>query len=209
MTSSRTEQRLQRVAARCSDDPARAILGLLHPPILRILAEGRPATVDELAAVTSRPAEQITEMLRRVRPIELDSDGSVLGLGLTLLPTTHRVQLPGRHHLLYAWCAPDALILPSVIGEAAYVTSPCHATHQPITVELSGEAVTRFDPPSAVVSFVLSPDRGDLRGTGCGHQNLFASAEAAADCLITHPDCEVIPVAQAFGLLAEARAACA
>jgi len=30
VTSSRTEQRLQRVAARCSDDPARAILGLLH-----------------------------------------------------------------------------------------------------------------------------------------------------------------------------------
>lgn len=209
MTSSKTEQRLQQVASRCSDDPARAILGLLHPPILRILAEGRPATVDELASVISQPAEHITEMLRRVRPIELDSDGSVLGLGLTLLPTAHRVQLPGRQHLLFAWCAPDALILPSVIGERARVTSPCHVTDQPITVELSSEAVTSVDPPTAVVSFILSPDRADLRGTGCDHQNLFWSEKAAAEWLVTHPDGEVIPVAQAFDLLAEARAACA
>lgn len=208
VTSSKTERRLQQTAAGCADDPARVILGLLHPPILRILADGRPATVDELAAVTSRPAEQITEMLRRVHPIELDSDGSVLGLGLTLLPTAHRVEFPGRQRLLYAWCAPDALILPAVIGESAHVTSPCQATQQPITVELSSDAATSVDPPTAVVSFVLSPDRADLRGTGCDHQNLFWSAEAAATWLAGHPDSEVIPVAQAFGLLIEARAAC-
>jgi alkylmercury lyase len=118
------------------------------------------------------------------------------------------VELPARDRLLYAWCAPDALILPALIGQPARVISPCHATNQPITAELDGEAVTRVDPPSAVVSFVLSPDPADLRGTGCDHQNLFVSREAATDWLAAHPDTEVMPVAQAFGLLVGAQAAC-
>lgn len=208
MAPSRTERRLHLQASLCSADPVRAILRLLHTPILRILAEGRPATVDELASVTSRPPAQIREMLRRIDPIELSANGAVVGLGLTLLPTRHRVQFPGRNHPLYAWCAPDGLILPSLIGEAARVTSPCHVTKQTITVDLSRDGVTNVDPPEAVVSFVVVPDRGDLRGTGCDHQNLFASAEVAANWLAAHPDSEVIAVARAFDLLDEARAAC-
>lgn len=208
MTISRTELRLQQAATNCSSDPARAILGLLHAPILRILAEGRPATVEELAAVTSRPMAQIQAMLRRIDPIEMDADGSVLGLGLSLVPTAHAVKLSGRQKLLYAWCAPDALILPSLIGESARVTSPCHATKQPITVELSGDGVTRVDPPTAVVSFVLSPDRADLRGTGCDHQNLFASADAAATWISEHPYAEALSVTEAFALLTDTSAAC-
>lgn len=208
VASSATARTLRQVASRCSGEPQSAILGVLHPPILRILADGRPATVDELAAVTSRPAEQIAEMLRRIDPIELGADGSVLGLGLTLVPTAHRVELPGRRRLVYAWCAPDAVILPSAIGESARVTSPCHATNRHVTVELSSDALVSVDPPTAVVSFVVSPDRADLRGTGCEHQNLFASAEAAAGWLAARPDSEVIPVAQAFGLLVEAIHAC-
>lgn len=127
VASSATARTLPQVASRCSGEPQSAILGVLHPPILRILADGRPATVDELAAVTSRPAEQIAEMLRRIDPIELGADGSVLGLGLTLVPTAHRVELPGRRRLLYAWCAPDAVILPSAIGASARdLAVPCH-----------------------------------------------------------------------------------
>lgn len=208
MTTPRTERRLQRELVRCTADPTWAMLRLLHPPILRILAQGRPATVEELASATSRPPTQIAEMLDRIDPIERDTEGSVLGLGLTLLPTPHRVQLPDRDGVIHAWCAPDALILPTVIGERAYLSSPCQATGEPITVELDAQRVTRLDPPSAVVSFVLSPNLEDLRGTGCDHQNLFASAGVAAPWLADHPEAEVVPVARAFDLLAQARATC-
>lgn len=195
------------LAAPCQD-PQRAILQLLHAPILRLLAEGRPASADELTTLVGRPAREIAAMTERLPLAELDPQGRVLGLGLSLIPTPHRVELVGRGHALYAWCAPEALLLPGVIGLPARIASPCRATGEMVTLEVHGGRVRGLRPPSAVVSFVTSPDRADLRATGCDQQNFFVSAEAASSWLEAHPGSTVLPVEEALRLLRHLREGC-
>lgn len=206
MTEVDSTQTLAETFAAPCDDPQRAILQLLHPPILRILAEGRPASADELATLVGRPVRHIAAMIRRLPLAELDGQGRVLGLGLSLIPTPHRVELAGRRHALYAWCAPDALVLSGVIGLPARIASPCQATGEMVTLEVHPEGVEGVRPPSAVVSFVTAPDRDDLRASGCDHQSFFVSAEAASDWLDGHPHGTVVSVHEAFRLLRQLRA---
>lgn len=118
MTEVDSLQALAETLAPPCEDSQRAILQLLHPPILRLLAEGRPAAAEELTTLVGRPTREIAAMIEPLLLAELDARGRVLGLGLSLIPTPHRIELAGRGHALYAWCAPDALALPGVIGLA-------------------------------------------------------------------------------------------
>jgi len=186
-----------------TDDPRCIASAQLLPPILRILAEGQPASMERLAKEIGLPADLIAPTLSYVFPdAELDRDGRLLGLGLSLVPTAHEVRLAGRAAVLYAWCAPDAHLLPILMGESAQITSPCAATGQTITIEVGLEigpaGVHAARPASAVVAFVTEADPRHLRTTGCAHQNLFASAEAAAPWLAEHPHAAILPVAEAF-----------
>ncbi|MQA00019.1 MAG: alkylmercury lyase [Dehalococcoidia bacterium] len=182
------------------DDSEREILERLHAPILRILADGRPASAAELARATALGEEQVAAMVGRLSLAEVDGSGRVLGLGLSFIPTPHRVSIEGRHEPLYAWCAPDALLLPGTVGPAARIASACPATGERVTVTLDATGVAEVEPPSAVVSFVRVPDPADRRATGCDHMHFFASAEAAAGWLEEH-DGFVLPVAEAVRAL--------
>lgn len=170
----------------------------LFVPVSAILAEGRPAPPDELAAATGRSTEDIVELIERTPELEIDRDNRVLGLGLTLLPTPHRIQLPGRRHLLYAWCVPDTLGAARILSESLLVTSPCPATGQPVAVEVEADRIAAADPPTAVMSWVTRFDPDDVRATACGHQNLFVSAQAAADYQAGYPHVVNVPVGEVF-----------
>jgi len=61
--------------------------------------------------------------------IELDTQGRLIGMGITLNPTPHRFDVEGIH--LYTWCALDTLIFPALIGRTANVTSPATAQERP------------------------------------------------------------------------------
>lgn len=80
--------------------------GAFHA-LLSALADGRPATIGELARAAGQTPEETEAALRAISDVEWDAEGRVTGFGMTLNPTPHQVETGG--HRLYAWCAADAL----------------------------------------------------------------------------------------------------
>src|SRR5215216_7804513 len=83
----------------------RAFLEII-PPTLALLARGKPASPEEIAAASNKSPEEVRAALERFPSAEWDEQGRVVGLGLTLRLTPHRLQFEGR--TLFAWCALDA-----------------------------------------------------------------------------------------------------
>jgi alkylmercury lyase len=195
-----TRSDLERMAAAAADvvreserktgaDGARAA-------VLPILAEGRPATVEELAAAAGRSRDEFAAALRAQRNVEWDTGGRVVGMGMTLSPTPHTVEVDG--HLLYAWCAPAALGIMPAFGLPVRVSSPCHATGQTVTVTARPDGVQDVRPPEAVVSGVVTGDADDVRGSMCSLAHFFVSRDAASGWLDEHPDGALLTVPDAF-----------
>ena len=175
-----------------------AALPWLWPALLRALARGAPATLDELAAATGRDLAEVRAGLCALSDTEYDEQGRIVGHGITLNPTPHSFEVDG--HRLYTWCALDTLIFPAVIDQPARVSSPCHATGVPIHLDADPHRVVSVDPAAAVVS-ILTPDRGtSVRSAFCNQVHFFASAAAAQPWLREHPDASVLPVREAFDL---------
>lgn len=189
------------IVSKAAANPGLAAVRAILPAIHRILADGRPASTQEIAGAIGQSVKETGRLIGLLPNMEFDREGRVLGIGLSLLPTPHRVYLEGREHTLYAWCVPDALIMPGMIGLSARLVSPCHATKQPITVTIRPEGVADVDPAGAVVSGWLSAfDSRDVRGTCCVNQVLFQSEEAARPWLAEHPGASVLPVEETFRL---------
>ncbi|MEO3936875.1 organomercurial lyase MerB [Dermatophilaceae bacterium Soc4.6] len=173
----------------------------LWQPLLVLLAQGSPVTVEDLSAVTGRSVSDVRQGLTAMGDTEYDADGRVLGHGLTLVPTAHRFEVAGRP--LYTWCALDTVIFPSILGLPARVQSPCHTTGEPVrlNVDEAGVAgVTGLAPEAAVVSLVDPEDLTSVRSAFCNQVHFFASAEAAQAWLDKHPGAAVLPVAEAYQL---------
>lgn len=168
------------------------------PHMLRLLAEGRPVTLDRLATASSLPVQAIEAALRQQPGTDWDDQGRLLGFGLTLRPTPHRFTFDGR--TVFGWCATDALMFPVALGTPGTVESTCPATGRLIKVEVTPERVESVDPSSAVVSLVR-PDRvDDVRTEVCALGSFFASREAAAEWLTAHPEGMVSSVEEDFRL---------
>jgi alkylmercury lyase len=168
------------------------------PHAYRLLAEGQPVTLDRLATAASVPLQDVETALRGQSGTDWDNQGRLVGFGLTLRPTPHRFTFSGR--TVFAWCASDALMIPVITGRSGTVESPCPATGQQITVEVTPERVRKVDPPSAVVSLVR-PDRiDDVRTDVCVLGSFFASSEAAGEWLAAHPEGMIHSVEDDFEL---------
>jgi alkylmercury lyase len=211
MTEDRIEQLAEKVKTTpCSPEDPRSSAGvLLLPAILRVLVEGQPASMETISQAIGLPPDLAVDghlvaagTVSYLFPsAEFEADGRLTGLGLSLSHTPHEVLLQGRNRVLYAWCALDALLLPTLVGENAHINSPCHATGQPVTVAVGPEDAERIQPSSAVVSFMTETDPEDLRASGCNNQHFFISAEAAAPWLAEHPQAFAVPVADACRVL--------
>jgi alkylmercury lyase len=174
---------------------ARDNLGSFLAPLLSLLAKGEPVRVEQLAAATGEPERQARKALATLPDVEYDGEGRIVGFGLTLRPTPHRVNLNGRQ--LYTWCALDTLIFPAVLHCQAHVESACKTSREPVRVVVDGERVTGVEPPTAVVS-IVTPEPGlSVRAAFCHLVHFFASREAAEPWLVEHPKAIVVPVAEA------------
>jgi len=87
--------------------------------------------------------------------------------------------------------------LPRHAGVSARVASPCHATGQPIRVDVEPDRIRSVEPAGAVVSIVPRPQRASIRASFCNHVHFFANAAAAQPWLAEHPDASIVPVADA------------
>jgi len=172
----------------------------LQPVLLRLVARGEPVTVADIAAACGRPVAEVQAALGQMPDTELDDAGRVVGWGITQRPTPHQFEVDGRH--LFTWCALDTLMFPALLGQAASVTSPCHATGEPVhvQVDVDPDRVSTVTPAEAVVSIVTPGKTASIRGAFCNQVHFFASTDAAAPWLAEHPGASVLPVAEAFEL---------
>lgn len=175
----------------------RATAAMLMTAVMTILAEGRPASMQEVSAATGHPTDQIPAWFPPDEGAEWDTEGRLVGQGMTLNPTTHRVDVDG--HTLYAWCAADALGMLPAIGRSVQITSPCRATGRTVAVAVNPDGVEDVQPAAAVVSVVVVGSPDDPRGTMCDFGHFFVSADDASGWLDEHrPDTTLLSVPDAF-----------
>jgi len=173
---------------------------LLLVPLLRLLAEGKPVPLERLAAVSRRPLEAIQSLLQ-CSDIEVDSEGRIVGWGLSLVPTPHQFRL--GEQTLYAWCALDTLLLPALLGRTAHIVSICPATGKSVSLTVTPTQIERLEPASAVVSVRLPEAETDLcevRGSICLQGHFFESHEDASAWPSLHPQALLLTVEEAAQL---------
>lgn len=136
---------------------------------LRLLAQGAPVDVDELARASGLAPAETASALGRWPGVERDGADRVIGFGLTLEPTQHVVEIDGVR--LYAWCALDTLAARNWTdrvegafavaihdGSAACrrrgysIIPPEPARSRPAVVHFSSRATAETPPPRTGVS---------------------------------------------------------
>lgn len=166
--------------------------------LLYLLAEGQPVSVGTVAEVIGRPVAEVASVMEASHNVEWDEAGSLVGTGLTLRPTPHRMRVQGR--LLYTWCALDTLMYAPLLAEQSDIDSPCFTTGTLIHVRVTRSGIASVTPAGAVVSIVVSEHRRTIRQSFCNFVHFFSSAEAAVPWLREHPGAVVLSVAKAYAL---------
>jgi alkylmercury lyase len=91
---------LQELAARITA-PMRATGGRVFleiiPPTLDLLARSKPASSEEIAAISAKSPEEVRAALDRFPSAEWDEQGRVVGLGLTLQLTPPSLGIGGPY----------------------------------------------------------------------------------------------------------------
>ena len=170
---------------------------------IRALAEGHPVSAQQLAADLGLPVDQVAVIIQQMGSsgAEVDGEGRLLGVVLTLKETPHRFRVKGVD--LYAWCAFDTLFLPAYLKETAEVESTCPITGRVIQVTITPTRVAEYSPGSTVVSIVdpskvsCCSTRGP-RSTVCSQMHFFGSREAAETWQADHPGVAVCTVEEAY-----------
>jgi len=167
-------------------------------PIVQQVTRGKPVTPASLRASLQVSQDELEQRLARLpTEVEFDRAGNIVGLGVTLVPTSHHIQLGGR--VLYTWCAFDTILLPPQLDIEAQVQSTCPVTGQLITFVATPEGVIRdLSPASGVMSLVVPAQRSDCtRATFCQQSLLFQSERAASAFLADHPEALLLSVEDA------------
>lgn len=182
--------------------------------LMKFLAEGNPISPQMLTERThlkEEISESIFEQFRSGAG-DLDSDGNLVGLALSLRPTPHRFRVKGKD--LYAWCSLDTMFLPGLLGERAEIKSSCPVTGESISLSIGPYGVESYDPPETVLSIAVPgltcrrPDAEEKGGIGaesetCSQMHFFRDREAAKDWLSDSPGVAIFTVEEAYRLAEE------
>jgi alkylmercury lyase len=188
---------LETIAERLSEQLHCEQEGLCRP-IVQQVTRGKPVAPAALRASLQVSQDGLEQRLAKLPPdVEFDGAGNIVGLGATLVPTSHRFQMGGQ--LLYTWCAFDTVLLPPSLHVEAQVQSTCPVTGQPITFVVTPEGVIRDQvPASGVMSLIVPAERSDCtRATFCQQSLLFQSEQAASAFLADHPETLILSVEEA------------
>jgi alkylmercury lyase len=143
-------------------------------PLIRLLADGEPVSVEVVAVSGGWTVDELRAELDRHPGTDWDTEGRIVGFGLTLRPTPHTFAFDDR--TVYAFCASDALMFPLVLGRPGVVESTCPVTGTLVRVRITPDRVLSVDPAEAVVS-TIRPDYAvtDIRTQICDLGNFFAN----------------------------------
>jgi alkylmercury lyase len=152
---------------------ARTAIGLF-----RMLAEGEAVSHERLAERLTLPVDDVSATLAAFPAVFHDRKGRIVAFwGLGLGKTGHRVEVEGR--TVYAWCFPDTLYFPRVLGKSVHVrsTSP---TGEEFSLLVRPDGVESVWPAGAVVSFVQLEGKqfdDNVISNFCHYQYPFTSEE--------------------------------
>jgi alkylmercury lyase len=198
MGTSDLQELAARITAPMRTTAGEVFLGIV-PPTLDLLAGGEPVSLEEIAAAAGKKSpEEVRAALDRFPSAEWDEQGRVVGLGLTLHLTPHRLELEGR--TLFAWCALDALLFPVLLRRSASIESPCRSTGELVHIEVTPAGIEAVEPPSAVVSIVAARNLANFRSVSCNNTHFFSSLEASSRWLERYPEATILPAEEAFRL---------
>src|SRR6266581_888403 len=167
-------------------------------PIVQQVTRGKPVTLAALRASLQVSQDELEQRLAKLSPdVEFDRAGNIVGLGATLVPTSHRFQMCGK--LLYTWCAFDTVLFPPSLHIEAQVHSTCPVTDQPITFVATPEGtILDLLPVGSVMSLIVPAERGHCtRATFCLQSLFFQSEHAASTFLADHPEAFILSVEEA------------
>ena len=162
------------------------------------VTRGKPVAPATLQALLEVSQDELEQRLAKLPPdVEFDRAGNIVGLEVTLVPTSHRFQIRGK--VLYTWCAFDTVLFPPSLHVEAQVQSTCPVTGQPISFVAAPEGVVKdLLQASSVMSLIVSAERGDCtRDTFCRQSLFFQSEQAASTFLAAHPDALLLSVEEA------------
>jgi alkylmercury lyase len=166
-------------------------------PLWRLLAEGKPVSLSQLAHVSHRPLDEVKAALPSL-DVRLDQEGHILASGLSLVPTRHQLQV--GEQTLFTWCALDTLAFPAVLGRTARVISTCPATGKEIRLTVTTDAISDLSELRAVVSVQLPGEDTDLchvQQDLCNAGFFFVSHDVAAAWPSLHPNTVLLDVSEA------------
>jgi alkylmercury lyase len=164
--------------------------------ILSLLAEGRPVPLKEVAEnLRISPAK--AKVLLTKYGGEFDTEGNLIGLGLTQVPTPHMFEVSG--HKLYAWCAADTLLFPMILGRTARVKTSDPVSQAEISLTITPRGVQEIEPAGAVLSWSTHVG-GDVRTSFCNFTHWFASRENARKYTARHRGVTILTADQVSGI---------
>ena len=144
-----------------------------------LLAEGRTLSMTELARhleVGDASIADVLEALCMSGRAEMDGEGRLLGIfGLTLKPTSHRLELRGT--TFFTWCAFDSIGIPAALRESARITSECGHCRQAIHLTV----VDGIAPSAPVVISWLPRQCDSVREEFCPTVNFYCDEGHFAD----------------------------
>ncbi len=179
---------------------------------LKLLALGDPVSAERVAEVAGLALVDVQETFAKIKEQggELDGDGNLVGLALTLNRTPHRFTVNGR--ILYTWCALDAVFMPGLLQETAVVESSCPTTGAPIRLRISPDGIEEVVPETAVLSIAVpglscrcAGDAEEKAKTGptsdgCSQMHFFASRTAGERWISSHPNTIIFTPDEAYRL---------
>jgi alkylmercury lyase len=169
--------------------------------LYRVLSLGEPVSAQQVAQRAGVSLHQVNTLLDAV-PGVYREDGKVTGFwGLTLRKLSkHRFHTGER--TLYTWCAWDALFIPMILGNTAYIESEDAQTGAPIRLTVAPDRVTAVSPRGTVVS-MLEPREdmlADVVTRLCHYIHFFASEVSGRAWITKHPGTVLLSLEDAFEL---------
>ena len=158
---------------------------LLAEAFQLLLTEGRPVTVERLAAALGSDAQTVTAPLGRLEQAgrtRRNPAVAVTGsLGLSVEPTAHELIVNGARR--WTWCAYDAVGILAALGASGQVRS--HSPHTGAPIELAFEQGTPAT-DSPVVVFLAQGPWVSVVDDWCPLVNFFEDPDTAAAWAAQH-----------------------
>ena len=149
-------------------------------PGFRLLAEGQPLPIAQLAAETGVEIDSLRELLVSVRS-EFDERGRLVDLfGMTLQQTPHRLEIESK--VVFSCCALWAHVIPRLIDRTVGVHSTDPASKELVHLLISPDGIESVEPVDAMATMAAANERdiaADVCAAFCCQVKHFVSRENA------------------------------